>query len=164
MISTSDNWMHQQNDLFLMVFGHFAVRLVGGGNKTYQGRVEVFVNGSWGTVCDDKWDMNDASVVCRQLGYGRALTALNAAAFGRGQGKIWMNNVRCTGNERSLTDCAHNGWGNANCSHSKDAGVVCTHGKTDLLILSRGWGGGGVGYSGILGRGVPPGSPNRDPI
>ena len=144
MVSTSDNWMHQQNDLFLMDFRHFAVRLVGGGNKTHQGRVEVFVNGTWGTVCDDEWDMNDASVVCRQLGYGRALTALNTAAFGRGQGKIWMNNVQCTGNESSLTDCAHNGLGNANCSHSKDAGVVCTQGKTDPSILSQGWGGGGV--------------------
>ena len=161
MVSTSDNWMHQQNDLFLMDFRHFAVRLVGGGNKTYQGRVEVFVNGTWGTVCDEEWDLQDANVVCRQLGFGRAVTAVKSAAFGRGQGKIWMNNVRCTGNESSLTDCAHNGWGNANCSHSKDAGVVCTQGKTDPSILSQGWGG---GYSGILGRGVPPGSPNRDPI
>ena len=151
MVSLSDDRMHQQNDLFLMDFRHFAVRLVGG-NNTYQGRVEVFVNGTWGTVCDDEWDMNDAGVVCRQLGYGRALTAPNAAAFGRGQGKIWMNNVRCTGNESTLTDCTHNEWDNQNCSHSKDAGVVCTQGKTNPLILFRGWGWGG--YSSEFSVGV----------
>ena len=104
--------------------------MIGGGNRTNQGRVEVSTNGTWGRVCDDEWDLKDADVVCRQLGYGRAVTAAKAAAFGRGQGKIWMNNVRCTGDESSLTQCAHNGWGNGNCN---DASVVCATGKTNAL-------------------------------
>ena len=111
--------------------------MAGSGNKTYQGRVEVFIKGTWGTVCDDEWDLNDANVACRQLGYGRAVTAAKSAAFGRGQGKIWMNNVRCTGNESSLTECAHNGLEKGNCSHSKDASAVCSQGKTNPLILLR---------------------------
>ena len=108
---------------------YFAVRLAGGGNTKFQGRVEVFINGTWGTVCDDEWDLQDADVVCRQLGYGKAVTSPKASAFGRGQGKIWMTNVRCTGNESSITQCAYNGSEKGICSHSNDVGVVCSTGK-----------------------------------
>ena len=47
------------------------VRLVGGSNP-FEGRVEVCINNTWGTVCDDYWDNTDATVVCRQMGYAHA--------------------------------------------------------------------------------------------
>ena len=114
--------------LQVLIFYLIGLRLVGGGKHTYQGRVEVFYNGIWGTVCDDSWEINDANVVCHQLGFEGAVMAAKSAAFGRGEGQIWMDGVQCLGNERSLTECVHNEWGINKCDHSKDAGVICTPG------------------------------------
>ena len=105
------------------------VRLIGG-NEHHEGRVEVFYNETWGTVCHHYWSLKDANVVCRQLGFESAVAANKSAAFGRGQGKIWMDNVQCNGNEPLLRDCKHGGWGQHNCDHSEDAGVTCIPGNS----------------------------------
>ena len=102
--------------------GEGDVRLVGGSGP-HEGRVEVFHIGAWGTVCDDGWDLQDAMVVCRQLGYGTAVGAL--AAYEGGIGPIWYDDVRCNSNEANLAQCAHDGLGVHNCAHEKDAGVIC---------------------------------------
>ena len=47
---------------------HGTIRLVGG-TSSLEGRVEVCVNGLWGTVCSDGWTARDANVACKQLGY-----------------------------------------------------------------------------------------------
>ena len=90
--------------------------------------MEVYYNGEWGTVCDDGWDLNDAQVVCRQLGFG-AVTAIvddTYIVYGQGSGQIWLNELNCTGNELTIENCTHNGWGNIDfCRHTEDAGVVC---------------------------------------
>ena len=105
--------------------GEGEVQLVGGSGP-HEGRVEVYHNGVWGTVCDYNWDLQDAMVVCRQLGYGTAMSAPGRAAFGRGSGPIWYDGVHCSGHEASLTQCGHRGLGVHNCGHSEDAGVICT--------------------------------------
>ena len=97
-----------------------------GGSSYYNGRVEVYYNGEWGTVCDDGWDNTDASVVCRQLGlrYG---SAYESAYFGEGSGSILLDNVTCAGSESTLASCGHLGVGIIrSCSHSEDAGVFCS--------------------------------------
>ena len=102
------------------------VRLVGG-NGVNTGRVEVDYNNTWGTVCDDGWNLNDAAVVCKELGFPGAISSSCCAAFGQGTGPIWLDDVQCTGSERSLSTCAHPGWGIHvhSCSHVEDAGVYC---------------------------------------
>ena len=99
-------------------------RLVGGlDNAT--GRVEVYYNGTWGTVCNDGWDIYDARVVCRQLGFRYALNAYERHHYGRGTGPILLDELHCSGSESSLLSCIHQGVGEHNCDHSEDAGVRC---------------------------------------
>ena len=100
------------------------MRLVGGSGP-HEGRVEVFHNGVWGTVCHNGWDLQDGMVVCRQLGYGKAVIALMYAVFGEGSGPIWYDHVQCSGHETNLTQCGHRGLGVHNCFHWADAGVIC---------------------------------------
>lgn len=115
---------------------HQPVSLVGG-NTSKEGRVEVKYKGRQGTVCDDDWDDNDAEVVCRMLGYsgGTALQGTHSRfsggggkphhSFGQGTGEILLDNVHCTGSEKSLLDCEHAGIGVDDCDHMEDAGVRC---------------------------------------
>ena len=110
------------------------IRLVGGSGP-FQGRVEVYHNGVWGTVCDDDWDLQDAMVVCRQLGYINATAAVEPARFGSGSGPILFSELSCVGNESTITECDHRSTGGHNCSHSQDAGVVC-EGQSSCSIYS----------------------------
>uniref|UniRef100_UPI003AAD6448 scavenger receptor cysteine-rich domain-containing protein DMBT1-like n=1 Tax=Centroberyx gerrardi TaxID=166262 RepID=UPI003AAD6448 len=109
------------------------VRLVNGTSHC-SGRVEVYYNDQWGTVCGDDWGMEDAEVVCRQLSCGRALRAINFAYFGEGSEEIWISGVKCSGLEKSLSQCPHNRSGSHSCSHSEDAGVVCSE-STDVRLF-----------------------------
>ncbi|XP_030844533.1 neurotrypsin isoform X1 [Strongylocentrotus purpuratus] len=108
------------------VYREGALRLAGSGSSANQGRVEVYANKQWGTVCDDYWGQNDANVVCRQLGFiGASGFKRKAETFGQGTGAILLDNVNCVGNEASIVDCPMNDIGDEDCTHSEDAGVIC---------------------------------------
>ncbi|CAM4620427.1 unnamed protein product [Lepidochelys kempii] len=118
------NCQHDE-DASVICTGGAVLRLVGGAGSC-SGRLEVFHQGRWGTVCDDMWALPGAAVVCRELGCGNPLSAPRGAFFGEGSGPIWLDNVRCQGNESALSRCRAAPWGVHDCQHAEDAGVVCT--------------------------------------
>ena len=102
------------------------VRLVGGETPN-KGQVEVYHNGFWGSICSEGWDLLDASVVCRMLGYTGAWSAGCCTEYNTkgNTGPVWLNELSCTGKETSLSECGHSGWGVRNCDHTKDAEIIC---------------------------------------
>ena len=93
-----------------------------------EGRLEMFWQGEWGTVCDDFWSTNGVTngrVACQQLGFSDAATVLFLNDVTDGTGPIFLDNVQCLGTETRLVDCAHNPIGTHNCIHFEDVGVRC---------------------------------------
>ena len=115
---------HKATPVCLSISEPAEVRLVNGSSRC-SGRVEVLQSQRWGSVCDDGWDLDDAEVVCRQLGCGTAVAAPPRAHFGMGPEPIWLDDVNCTGSEAALSACRARPWGESNCNHQEDASVVC---------------------------------------
>ena len=113
--------------ILLCVFAAQPIRLVNGSSAN-EGNVEVYVNGVWGAVCDDGWDISDALVACRQLGYPSVLRVHEAAAFGNASLPFLLDDLLCDGTELVLTDCNSNTpVGQHNCQPHEIAGVRCNN-------------------------------------
>ena len=108
------------------------------GDTPSTGRVEVFYNGQWGTVCDDKWDIHDAHVVCKQLGFPKAVRAYSGATHGQGSGPVWISDLECSGSESNLYVCKHSGCGNNHCTHSGDVSVQCSYSASTIRLMGGG--------------------------
>lgn len=108
------------------------------GDDNYKGRVEVFYNGVWGTICNDIYGVtnvaNTASVICKQLGYSTVVANwghndnghIDRTTYGQGTGQIWLDDLNCAGTESLLTDCSHLAWGTHNCVHAEDISIHCS--------------------------------------
>ena len=104
----------------------FQLRLADGYNET-AGRLEVMHKGVWGTVCDDGFDKEDAEVACKMLGFEGSVPIIHKeAAYGEGEGPIWIRNIHCKGNENSLKDCPSPEWRPVwECKHTEDVAIEC---------------------------------------
>eukprot|EP00105_Crassostrea_gigas_P029099 XP_011450934.1 PREDICTED: uncharacterized protein LOC105344759 [Crassostrea gigas] len=105
-------------------FTYHGIRLIGGNSSA--GRVEILMNGVYGTVCDDNFDNNAAKVVCRSLRLPWQ-NAVQTSIFSDGDQleMILLDNVQCHGNEANIFSCSHSGIGHHNCVHGEDVGVIC---------------------------------------
>lgn len=102
------------------------MRLVDGTTNS-EGRVEIYHDSEWGTICDDGWGIEEGITVCKQLGYSSALSVQSGAYFGSGSGVIWLDDVDCNGSDETRLDgCSRGGWGVHDCTHQEDVGVRCS--------------------------------------
>ena len=96
------------------------------------GRIEILYAGVWGTIGLNNWDINDAAVVCRQLGYQTgAEAALTNGVYGPFIGPTWLTNLQCTGYETNVMNCAHDAIANKTerSTTTAFASVICKDGK-----------------------------------
>ncbi|KAK2162813.1 hypothetical protein LSH36_91g05015 [Paralvinella palmiformis] len=137
------------------------IRLIGGKARG-TGTVVVYHNRKWGKVCDDGWNLEAASIVCKSLGFARALMASTQSHFGGDftdyvnspyttqfsltsrqcrkhvnyiHVDFWLDDVRCAGSEMRLTECEHAPWGVHNCHDNENAGVYCIPFSMESLAL-----------------------------
>ena len=103
----------------------FTVTSLLGGNSSFEGNVQVYSNGTWQAVCDDAWDINDANVVCNQIGFTNATHYYRNSYFGRVNSSFSMFDVQCNGNESRIQDCPHNISTSTSCGQNNIAGVEC---------------------------------------
>ncbi|XP_046635916.1 lysyl oxidase homolog 2-like isoform X2 [Daphnia pulicaria] len=108
------------------------VRIVDGLREN-EGNVEIYHSGKWGSICDDEWDIRDATVVCRELGYSDVVQETHNSMYGPARYPFWMDNLYCVGGENNLTDCRFDGWGISDCEESEAAGVICKPGPLSRL-------------------------------
>lgn len=95
------------------------------GGAPNQGRVEIYINGSWSTVCDHWFGYDEGRVVCKQLGLPGLSDVFYGAPFGQGNGSILSEEYNCQENDTSLLNCSKTGYISSYCSHGDDVGISC---------------------------------------
>ena len=117
---------------------NLGIRLADGTNQ-YEGRLEILFRGEWGTVCSDRFQLEDAQVACKMLGTGTAIGFVNEhywPNFGPGNwsSKVLLSSLMCNGEESNLFDCEHSGVGGVEpwCDHNKDVGLVCERKRVQI--------------------------------
>ncbi|XP_048448394.1 deleted in malignant brain tumors 1 protein-like, partial [Rhincodon typus] len=120
-----DSPVHDSFGVAVLCSDHMQIRLSGAGTRC-AGRLEIYYNGTWGSVCDDSWEMTDADVVCKQLGCGRALNTTLPASCEPNSGPIWLDEVKCSGKEELLWKCPSASWNNHDCFHKEDVRIMCS--------------------------------------
>ncbi|KAK7488875.1 hypothetical protein BaRGS_00019832 [Batillaria attramentaria] len=102
-------------------------------------RVKVFHDGSWGYICANNWDSLDAQVICRMQGYWHGKGTADLRALEQGQ-KVWLANMMCTGQEKDISQCRFQGWGQLSCPIGAVGAVSCAVNEQTKVQLVGGYG------------------------
>ncbi|XP_052238541.1 scavenger receptor cysteine-rich domain superfamily protein-like [Dreissena polymorpha] len=97
------------------------IKLVGGMNAS-DGRVEMKVFDTWGTICSDSFGFEEANVICSMIGYYPAITFYTTLSGG--SGPIFVDNMVCAHDAYHINECQYDTFDN--CDHNRDVGVTCT--------------------------------------
>ena len=122
------------------------------GPNQYSGRIEVYNSyqyhsssgyqiypQEWGTICDnDQWTVEDATVVCRSLGYSFNEANLQLSlSYGLGTGPIWSRYITCSGREYYTWECSVRYNYESTCNHNMDVGIICSGKSCMTLYYNR---------------------------
>ncbi|CAH1962569.1 unnamed protein product [Acanthoscelides obtectus] len=107
----------------------YSVKLAGAKEEN-QGRIEVSAFGKTGYICDDQFGLQEANIVCKELGFDMgAIDFKGQSYFARDVKEnntlYMMDDLKCFGNETTLLDCMFAGWGIHDCQDQEIVGVVC---------------------------------------
>ena len=111
------------------------IRLVSG-DTGLEGRVEVYYDREWCAVCGNGWNLNDATVVCRELGFGPAIVGESEELYGQVNKKYWCSDLNCAGTESNFVNCPHSKMGVHDCNCSSDAIVKCTAPNGNVCFIN----------------------------
>ncbi|XP_062579143.1 deleted in malignant brain tumors 1 protein-like, partial [Saccostrea cucullata] len=116
----------------------FDVIRIANGSSFHEGRVEVFINGKWRTICSRNWNKADANVACRSLGYKGGLP-VTSPVLSEEKDNLWMlGDASCSGSESSLSECRISVIKPSQCINDGQAGVVCQQKNEDSVRIVNG--------------------------
>ncbi|XP_063348700.1 scavenger receptor cysteine-rich type 1 protein M130-like [Pelmatolapia mariae] len=115
------HWKHEH---YGTIVSADSVRLLNG-SSLCSGRLQVKSNQRWSSVCEADFDLQDAEVVCRELGCGPP-SLLQGALYGEVEAPVWSREFQCGGHESALLDCRSSGSARSSCSPGKAAGLTCS--------------------------------------
>ena len=99
----------------------------------------MYYNNTWGTACPAGWDIIDAHVICKMIGYLYAVESQSLdfyGFYGISSSKVrWLNNVQCNGQETNITECLHDGWFEHSCQYNQDIVVKCFGKRLSIQVI-----------------------------
>lgn len=110
--------------------GEDSLNLIDGSNQC-DGRLEVEHSGQRGLVCSDHWGMQEASVICRQLGCSHARSTFQYVLRPEEMTAPWLYGAKCSGEEATLWECSLGAWGPlSDCKCQCVVSILCS-GESD---------------------------------